>query len=162
MHHSNDVVHATIAIVTLSDSRTVAEDKSGQLIRQLIGDHHTIGSYALIPDDPQLLTSNLLELVADPEIDVILCNGGTGMSKRDYTYAIIKKLLDKELVGFGEQFRQQSYEEIGVKGLFSNAIAGTINETALFALPGSTNAVKLGMEAFILPMLPHLLGELRK
>ncbi|AIC95701.1 MogA/MoaB family molybdenum cofactor biosynthesis protein [Shouchella lehensis] len=162
MHHSNDVVHATIAIVTLSDTRTVAEDKSGQLIRQLIDDRHKVGSYTLIPDDPQLLTSNLLELVADPEIDVILCNGGTGMSKRDYTYATIKPLLDKELVGFGEQFRQQSYKEIGVKGLFSNAIAGTINETALFALPGSSNAVKLGMETFILPMLPHLLGELRK
>ncbi|MFS0787850.1 MogA/MoaB family molybdenum cofactor biosynthesis protein [Shouchella sp. 1P09AA] len=162
MHHLFDVNYANVAILTLSDSRSKKEDKSGQLIQYLLNDHHKIASYILIPDDPQLLTSNLRSLEENHAVDVIICNGGTGISKRDNTYATIKSLIDKELLGFGEQFRQRSYEQIGVRGLFSNAIAGVINNTAIFALPGSSNAVKLGMEEFIIPMIPHLLGELRK
>lgn len=124
--------------------------------------NHEISAYRIITDDTHLLSSVIQEWVENSSIDAIVCNGGTGMSKRDITYNTVANMLEKEMHGFGEQFRQQSFTEVGPRGLLGNAIAGSIGTTAIFALPGSSNAVSLAMNELILPILPHFVGELRK
>lgn len=162
MHHINDPNKVRTAILTLSDTRTKSDDKSGQLIKTLLEINHEITAYRIITDDAQLLSSVIQDWVEKSSIDAIICNGGTGMSKRDITYNTVANMLEKEMHGFGEQFRQQSFTEVGTRGLLGNAIAGSIGDTAIFALPGSANAVSLAMNKLILPLLPHFIGELRK
>jgi len=99
-------------------------------------------------------------LIEQSNIDVIVCNGGTGISHRDNTYDVISQLLDKTLSGFGEIFRYLSYQEIGSRAIASRAVAGVYQGKIIFSLPGSTGAVKLGMEQLILPELTHLVSHI--
>lgn len=158
------VIVARCAIVTLSDTRTEATDTSGRRIRELLeGEKHTVARYHVIPDDPARLRGLLDELLVDANVDVILTNGGTGISKRDQTIDVISGLLTLSLPGFGELFRMLSYEQIGSGAMLSRAIGGVAGTgKLLFAMPGSTKAVELAMTKLILPELGHLLGELRK
>ncbi|GAK13015.1 LOW QUALITY PROTEIN: molybdenum cofactor biosynthesis protein MoaB [Geomicrobium sp. JCM 19039] len=162
MHHEHDVTGVSVAILTLSDTRSFTEDRSGQTIQSLLKPSHRVVYYKVMKDDPSQLQEQVNAWVRDPLVDVVITNGGTGMSRRDQTHSTIKQLLEKEMIGFGEQFRQQSFEEIGPKAMLSNAIAGSVEQTSIFSLPGSTNAVQLAMKELILPILPHLTGELRK
>ncbi|AST94788.1 MogA/MoaB family molybdenum cofactor biosynthesis protein [Shouchella clausii] len=162
MHHTHDVPVVKVAVLTLSDSRSEAEDKSGQTIQSLLEEHHQVVRYKLIADDADKLHETVTEWAQAVDIDAIITNGGTGLSKRDITVQTVYPLLDKEMKGFGELFRVKSYEQIGAKALLSNALAGVRENTAIFCLPGSKNAVTFAMEAFILPILSHLAGELRK
>ena len=118
--------------------------------------------YRIIPDQPEQIRALVLEWVANPDIDAILTNGGTGIARRDSTYDVLTELLEKRLDGFGELFRVLSYEEIGAAAMLSRAVAGTIGATIVMAMPGSSNAVKLAMEKLVLPELQHLVYELRK
>ena len=95
-----------------------------------------------------------------PELDVILCNGGTGISPRDTTYEVLEGLLEKTLPGFGELFRFLIYQEICSRAIASRAVAGTYQDKLVFSLPGSTKAVQLAMEKLILPELNHLIQQL--
>jgi molybdenum cofactor biosynthesis protein B len=154
---------ATAAVVTLSDTRTTANDTSGQAIRRLLGEAgHAVAQYHLIPDDPDRLESLLSELLADTSIDVVLCNGGTGISRRDQTVPVLDRMIDTPLPGFGELFRMLSWEQIGSGAMLSRALGGVARGKLLFAMPGSTKAVELAMSRLILPELGHLLRELRK
>ncbi len=155
---------ARCVVLTLSDTRTEANDTSGRAIRQLLESHgHVVVHHAILKDDPAALDAKLLELFGSPEVDVILTNGGTGISRRDVTIGVIEKHLDQPLPGFGELFRMLSWAQIGSGAMLSRAVGGIARgQQIVFAMPGSTKAVELAMMKLILPELKHLLGELHK
>jgi molybdenum cofactor biosynthesis protein B len=151
------------AILTVSDTRTEATDTSGQTIRNLLtAAHHPIASYTILKDEPALILSTLSDLADAGNLDAVLINGGTGISRRDSTVDAVAGRFEKTLVGFGELFRMLSYPEIGPAAMLSRALAGTYRGLVVFCMPGSTNAVTLAMERLILPELSHLVWELRK
>ena len=156
-------IAARCAVVTLSDTRTTANDTSGRRITELVeSDGHTVAQYTIIPDDPSKFADLLDAHLRDGEIDVILTNGGTGVSRRDNTIAVVESKLTLPLPGFGELFRVLSWEQIGSGAMLSRAVGGVAGDKLLFAMPGSTKAVELAMTKLILPELRHLLLELRK
>ncbi len=155
--------HVTCAIITVSDTRTEANDTSGKTIRDLLtGDKHNVAYYSILKDEPTQIFSALDVLIQRPAIEAILLNGGTGIGKRDSTVEAVAGLLEKTLVGFGELFRMLSYAEIGSAAMLSRAVAGIYHDKMIFCLPGSTHAVKLAMEKLILPELAHMVWELKK
>lgn len=151
------------AVVTCSDSRTEATDDSGVLIRQLLEEHHhTHPFHAISKDDPAAIRDLLGTLTARDDIQAIILNGGTGVSRRDNTFDAVSAALHKTLPGFGELFRMLSYQQIGSGALLSRATAGIVQNKLLFSLPGSPKAADLAMTQLILPELKHLLHELHK
>ncbi len=147
------------AVVTVSDTRTEETDTSGALMRRRLAEEgHDVVHYVLVPDEPDLIAEHLDALAG--EVEVILFNGGTGISRRDTTYEALSARMEKTLPGFGELFRMLSYEEIGPGAMLSRATAGVYRDTLIFATPGSTNAVRLALERLILPELRHLVWEL--
>jgi molybdenum cofactor biosynthesis protein B len=151
------------AVLTMSDSRTPETDTSGQFIRETVtAAGHKVVRYALVKDDPRQIRPELEGALGDPDVAVIVTNGGTGISLRDNAYETVVALLDKRLDGFGELFRMLSYEQIGAAAMLSRAVGGIARGKVVFSLPGSTKAVKLGMEKLILPQAGHLYFELQK
>lgn len=151
-------------IITVSDTRTKETDKSGKLMAELLeqAGHH-VKFAEIVTDDETAIQTMVERGVQDANIEVILLNGGTGISARDVTIETVKGMLHKEISGFGEIFRMLSYQEdIGSSAILSRAIAGTIEGTALFSTPGSTGAVRLAMNKLIIPELPHVVHELNK
>lgn len=149
------------AVITVSDTRTEETDRSGSLIRQrLKNGGHEVALYEIINDDPALIEELATGLPG--KVDAALFNGGTGISKRDRTAEVLNAHFEKELPGFGELFRMLSYEEIGAGAMLSRATAGVYDDTLFFALPGSLNAVKLALDALILPELKHLVWEIAR
>lgn len=160
---SSATIQARCAVITLSDTRNEATDTSGAKIKTLLGaEHHLVNYYSIIRDEPRELTILLEELISSQDIDVILTNGGTGISRRDQTISVIEKHLTTPLPGFGELFRMLSYQQIGSSAMMSRAVAGIAREKLIFTMPGSTAAVELAMTKLILPELRHLLGQMRK
>jgi molybdopterin adenylyltransferase len=154
---------ARCAVLTLSDTRSAETDMSGARIRALLeADGHTILHYQILPDDADQLTAHLHTLLARPEVDAIITNGGTGISRRDTTVPTIERIIEQPLPGFGELFRMLSWEQIGSGAMLSRAVAGIARAKLIFALPGSTKAVELAMARLIVPEIRHLLRELRK
>ncbi len=161
-HPDRLAIAINCAVITISDTRTPATDRSGELINQLLRSAgHNLGTYQIIPDEPgQILAQLDLAIEHVPPIQAIIFNGGTGISPRDHTYDAIASALTKTLPGFGEIFRSLSYQEIGSRAMSSRAIAGVYQQLLVFSLPGSSGAVKLGMEQLILPELVHLVTQL--
>ncbi|CAN5683812.1 molybdenum cofactor biosynthesis protein MoaB [soil metagenome] len=154
---------ARCAIITLSDTRSPDTDTSGQAIRRLLESAgHGVTDYRVIKDDDVALTSALDELLGRDDVDAILTNGGTGISRRDQAIGVVERRIDRPLPGFGELFRMLSWEQIGSGAMLSRAVGGIAKRKLIFAMPGSTKAVELAMTKLILPELPHLLRELRK
>ena len=159
-HHQRDASAVTCGVITVSDTRSEADDASGQRIRALLEEHgHRVAFYRIVRDEPAQIAA--LVQSAPPAVEVLICNGGTGVARRDTTYEAIARLLDKELSGFGELFRVLSYEEIGAAAMLSRAIAGVAGQRVIFSVPGSTKAVELAMTKLILPQLGHLVGLMR-
>jgi molybdenum cofactor biosynthesis protein B len=151
------------AIITLSDTRTEATDKSGAFLKQSIEDNgHRVARYEIVSDDPEAIAQALDAALSDPDVGVLVTTGGTGISARDSAYETISSRLDKRLDGFGELFRMLSFKEIGAAAMLSRAVGGVASGRALFALPGSTAAVRLGFEQLILPQVQHLHHELTR
>lgn len=151
------------AVLTMSDSRTPETDTSGQFIREAAqAAGHRVVRYALIKDDPAQIRPALEAALADDGVAIVVTNGGTGISLRDNAYEVVAGMLDKRLDGFGELFRMLSYQEIGAAAMLSRAVGGIARGRVVFALPGSTKAVKLGMEKLVLPQAGHLYFELKK
>jgi len=161
-HSVHDVAKVRCAIITVSDTRTEANDASGKLIRDALGSaDHVITSYEILPDEPDRLRDRVGGLCVDVGVDAVMLTGGTGLARRDTTYEAIVSLLDKQLDGFGELFRMLSFEEVGAAAMLSRAVAGVCQNTAVFSLPGSQGAVRLAMERLIVPQLSHIVALLR-
>jgi molybdenum cofactor biosynthesis protein B len=144
-------------VITCSDTRTPDDDTSGRLIRDLLAkDGHTVLDYRVVPDDPERIRAALDEALADGRTQVVILNGGTGISRRDSTYEVVTGLLEKRIDGFGELFRALSYREIGSAAMMSRAVAGVAGGYVLVSVPGSHAAVRLAMEELILPELRHM------
>ena len=143
------------AILTISDTRTTETDTSGQFIKETLQrEGHHLVQYLILKDEPELIVEQIKQLSS--QVQVIICNGGTGIAPRDTTYEALEQILEKTLPGFGELFRYLSYQEIGSRAIASRAIAGLYRQTLIFSLPGSTNAVKLGTNELIIPEIDHL------
>ncbi|MGV3041861.1 MogA/MoaB family molybdenum cofactor biosynthesis protein [Staphylococcus rostri] len=153
------------AVLTVSDTRTIETDKGGQLVKTLLETINTeiqANHYRIVKDDQVEIQAQLHEWLAE-DVDVIITTGGTGIAPRDVTIESVTPLLTKEIEGFGELFRYLSYtEDVGTRALLSRAVGGTIGNKLIFCLPGSTGAVKLGMNKLILPELNHLVHEMNK
>jgi molybdenum cofactor biosynthesis protein B len=162
-HRSYAPDHASCVIVTVSDSRTLADDTSGDLIRDHLGDagHHVVDR-AIVPDDASEIRRAVLRGIERPDVDAVLVTGGTGTSPRDVTPEAVAPLFEKTLHGFGELFRMLSFEEIGAAAILSRAVAGTAGTTIVYVMPGSRAAVRLALTRLILPDLTHALGQLRR
>lgn len=168
MMHTNVKLDRNIevAVLTVSDTRNYETDKGGQLIQTLLKDENINikrENYQIVKDDQEAIHSQLQTWLQQKNIDVIITTGGTGIAQRDVTIEVVRPLLDKEIEGFGELFRYLSYtEDVGMRSLLSRAVAGTHDEALIFALPGSTGAIKLAINKLIKPELNHLIHELTK
>ena len=139
-----------VAALTISDSRSLADDKSGDLLANFIAaDQHQLVDRALVRDDIYAIRAQVSQWIADVEIQVIITTGGTGFTGRDSTPEALLPLFDKQIEGFGELFRQLSYADIGTSTIQSRAVGGLANGTLIFSLPGSSGAVTLGWEKIL-------------
>jgi molybdenum cofactor biosynthesis protein B len=145
---------ARVITVTVSDTRTAADDASGKaLMEELAG--FALVRHEIVPDEPERITAIVTRAVADGEADAVVFTGGTGIAPRDRTFEALSSLFDKQLDGFGEAFRRLSWDEIGPRAILSRATAGTVGACVVFLLPGSEKAARLGARALIAPVLGH-------
>jgi molybdopterin adenylyltransferase len=151
------------ATVTVSDSRTLATDTGGQLLRELLAAAgFEVEAREIIPDDPSRMRP-LLEAFRDaPTVDAVLLTGGTGVSSRDQTFETVSALITKPLPGYGELFRMLSFAEVGPAAMLSRAVGGLMGRTVILTMPGSPAAVRLAVERIIAPELRHLVREARR
>ncbi len=153
-----------VAVLTLSDTRTKADDKSGKLIcDKLVEAGHQVEAYEICADEAQYIEKQLSVWLSNSSIQAMIFTGGTGIGARDITVETVSPYFTKQMDGFGELFRFLSYtEDVGSKALLSSATAGGIGLQAVFLLPGSSKAVALAMDKLIIPELPHIVHELGK
>ncbi|MDH5671958.1 MAG: molybdenum cofactor biosynthesis protein B [Myxococcales bacterium] len=143
-----------LAILTISDSRSEAEDRSGAiLVERAQAAGHQVVARAIIRDDRPAIEAKLRELIADPAVDAVITTGGTGVTGRDVTPEALRAVCDKEIEGFGELFRWLSFKHIGVSTIQSRATAGVADGTYIFSLPGSTGACKDGWDEILVHQL---------
>ena len=148
-----------IALVTISDTRTAETDLSGRFLEEQVrADGHQVLTYRVVPDEPSLIEQTLSELLASAA-QVILINGGTGISSRDGTFEVVQRRMEKILPGFGELFRMLSFQEVGPAAMLSRATAGLCSGRIVVSLPGSPAAVRLAWEQLLRPELRHLVRE---
>ncbi|WP_347330564.1 molybdenum cofactor biosynthesis protein B [Marinimicrobium locisalis] len=158
-----------IAVLTVSDTRSYENDTSGQyLVDALQEEGHQLADRALLKDDIYQIRAQVSAWIADSKVQVVLITGGTGFTDRDSTPEAMKPLFDKEVEGFGEMFRQISWEEIGTSTIQSRALAGLANKTLIACLPGSTGACRTGWTKLLQPQLDarqgpcNFVGHLRR
>jgi molybdenum cofactor biosynthesis protein B len=145
-----------ITVMTVSDTRTDANDTSGDtLVKLLTGAGHTLTEKRIVPDDIYQIRAVVSQWIAADSINAVITTGGTGITGRDSTPEAVKVLLDKEIEGFGEVFRAVSYEEIGTSTIASRALSGVANATYIFCLPGSTGACRTGWGKLISHQLDY-------
>lgn len=156
MTNPREFIPLNIAVLTISDTRTEADDTSGRtLVERAQEAGHQVMEKTIVPDDIYRIRAIVSQWIADPGVQVVLTTGGTGVTGRDGTPEAIAPLLDKAIEGFGEMFRMLSYEEIKTSTLQSRAIAGVANGTYLFCLPGSSGACRTGWDRLIREQLDH-------
>lgn len=143
-----------VVTVTVSDSRTEADDASGKALAEELSAFHVV-RHTIVPDEPERIRGVVRDVLEDDEADAIVFTGGTGIAPRDQTYEALADLFDKELDGFGEAFRRLSWDQIGPRAILSRAAAGTVGTRLVFTLPGSEKAVRLGARELIAPVLAH-------
>jgi len=165
-HHEHRAASPTqirCYVLTVSDTRTEENDTGGRLLRELlVGDGHEVVGHAIVPDEPATLRGAIEQQLDAEAVQAVIATGGTGISRRDGTYEVVSALIDKRIDGFGELFRALSFEEIGPSAMLSRACAGTSRGKILISLPGSKNAVRLGMTRLVLPELGHLVREVTR
>jgi molybdenum cofactor biosynthesis protein B len=145
-----DFIPLSLCVLTVSDSRTLADDASGDfLVAALQGEGHRLHERELLPDDRYRMRAAVSRWIADDAVDGVLVTGGTGFTGRDSTPEALLPLLDKEMPGFGELFRAISFDEIGTSSLQSRAFAGLANGTFVFCLPGSTSACRTAWDNIV-------------
>jgi molybdenum cofactor biosynthesis protein B len=152
-----------VAVLTISDTRTSETDTGGDVVEETMrGAGHEVVAREIVRDEATSIRTALVDLLARPEVDAVVTTGGTGISGRDTTYEVVERMVEKRLDGFGELFRMLSYEEIGAAAILSRALAGAVGTKFVASLPGSRNAVRLGMEKLLVPEIAHIVFELRK
>ena len=162
-HRQSAPAALTLAVMTVSDTRTLETDTSGALIVSLAENAgHRIVERLIVPDEPSQMRPILVDLSSRADVDAILATGGTGISPRDQTFETVCSLMNRPLPGFGELFRMLSYAQIGPASILSRAVGGLIGRVPILVMPGSRAAVELAMTKIILPELPHIVGEARK
>ena len=151
-----EFIPVNVAVLTVSDTRTMADDTSGDLIAGRLGavGHH-VAARMIVKDSELAIRAQLAHWIADPRIDVVIASGGTGVTPRDVTPEALAPLVTKPIVGFGELFRHLSYDEIGASTIQSRAEAALCGQTYVFLLPGSPSGVRLGLDKIIIPQLDH-------
>lgn len=148
------------AVITLSDSKNENDDISGKLIKDSLNKKNNVVFYSIIPDEADVLLSTIEQIINEYDADVIVTTGGTGIGPRDITIETLKGIFEKELNGFGEIFRYESYKELGTGAILSRATAGVYKSKLIVSMPGSPNAVNLGLK-IISPELGHLVKHLK-
>lgn len=149
-------VPVRIAVLTISDTRTPADDKSGNtLVERLTAAGHVLATRAIVPDDRSRIAAQVTSWATDPAIDVVISTGGTGLTGRDVTVEAVRPLFDKEIDGFAAIFHQISFGTVGTSTMQSRACAGVVNGTYVFCLPGSTGAVKDGWDNILVFQLDN-------
>jgi len=159
-HKARAPVSVRCFIVTVSDTRTEQTDTSGRAIADLLtAGGHQVAGRAIVKDDPDLVRGTIERQLANPDVQVIITTGGTGITSRDSTYEAVSGLMQKRLDGFGELFRMLSYGQIGPAAMMSRACAGLVAGRVVVSLPGSEAAVRLAMEKLVIPELGHLVQQ---
>jgi molybdopterin adenylyltransferase len=153
-----------VAIVIVTDTRTLATDESGPLARRLLSDAgHTVSDFALLPNHEANTRAHVARLLSRDDVDVVILSGGTGLGSKDRTVEAVRPLIEKELPGFGELFRMLSFQhQIGTAAILTRALAGGVNGKLIVSLPGSKAAVELALTMVLLPELKHVMHELRR
>lgn len=150
-------------VLTVSDSRDATTDRGGPAIRERIAAAgHAVRLAAIVGDEPAAIRAAVEAALADPACDVVVLTGGTGIAPRDVTPEAVRPLLERELPGFGELFRQLSFAAIGPAAMLSRATAGVARGRALFLLPGSPAGAALAMDRLVLPEAGHLVAQARR
>jgi molybdenum cofactor biosynthesis protein B len=145
-----------IAVLTVSDTRTEADDKSGRALVEMVeASGHRVAARQIVKDDKDAIVAQLRRWITDPEIDVVISTGGTGVTGRDVTPEAFQSVYEKEIAGFGELFRWLSYEKVGTSTIQSRATGGVAGGTYLFALPGSPSACRDGWEGILVHQLDN-------
>jgi molybdopterin adenylyltransferase len=156
MSNNREFISLNIAVLTISDSRTEADDTSGKTLVDCVNEAgHKAVDKKIVTDDIYNIRAAISAWIADPKIHAVVTTGGTGVTGRDGTPEAVHPLLDKEIEGFGEMFRMISYDEIKTSALQSRAIAGVANGTYIFCLPGSSGACRTGWDSIIKEQLDH-------
>ncbi len=156
MSQDREFIPLSIAVLTISDSRVESNDKSGALlVSQLTDAGHQLAEKTIVPDDKYRIREVISRWIVDESVQVVLTTGGTGVTGRDGTPEAVAPLLDKQIDGFGETFRNISYQTIGTSTLQSRALAGVANGTYVFCLPGSSGACKDGWTQLISAQLDY-------
>ena len=156
MSSDRDFLPLALGVLTVSDSRTRAMDRSGDLLQaRAESAGHSIAQRALVPDDIYAIRAMVSSWIASEAVDAIISTGGTGITGRDGTPEAVRPILDKVIDGFGELFRALSYDDIGTSSLQSRALAGVANGTFVFVLPGSTNACATAWDKLISAQLDY-------
>jgi molybdopterin adenylyltransferase len=151
-------MRASVAVITLSSTRSAEDDESGDLIQKLLEDcGHRVPIRKIITDSRNVLRATLRELIRVKEIQVVITTGGTGLAASDITVETVKGMLEKELPGFNSLFMMLSYPQVKSASMLSRATAGLIKGKVIFCIPGSPKACRLAMESLILPELGHIL-----
>jgi len=162
-HKADAPRQVSLGIITVSTTRTPAEDKSGQWIKKRARkEGHKVLSYQVVPDDANTIKTTVLSMIQNPVPQVILLTGGTGIGAQDVTIEAVQPLFSKELTAFGALFAHLSYEEIDSAAILSRAAAGVIDDTVLFCMPGSLKACKLACKTLIFPELGHLVRHVHE
>jgi molybdenum cofactor biosynthesis protein B len=163
-HRKSSSSKVLCGIITLSDSisknNNGDEDKSGLYLLEKLNQEYEVLDYKIIPDDKEILKETI-ESIINKGSDIIFTSGGTGISSRDITIETVQSLFEKELLGFGEIFRVKTYEELGAPAIITRATSGIYKKNLIFSMPGSLNAVTLGL-SLILNELPHLNKHLKE
>lgn len=158
-HDHPEIRSLGVAIVTVSSSRSAADDEGGDIIAEILEEHgHTVETRDLVRDERGAINEIVADCIERAEIDCVITTGGTGVTSDDVTIEAVRPLFEKELPGFGELFRSLSYEEVGTRIVATRAVGGISNGVPIFCLPGSTNAVSLATEKIIVEEAPHLAG----
>lgn len=162
-HTRDQETKATFALIITSDTRTPETDETGKRAIQLLEEAgHDVKAHVIVKNDTAQIKEAFEGFVGDEEVQVIVTSGGTGIGAKDRTVDAVSEFFDRRLEGFGELFRQMSYEEIGVMAMISRATAGIAGGKIVFCLPGSQGAVETALKKIILPALGHMLWELKR
>jgi molybdenum cofactor biosynthesis protein B len=162
-HKATSPASVRCYVLTISDTRTSANDTSGRAIDELLSANgHQVVGRSIVKDDPEAIRDVLHTQLDQSAAQIIITTGGTGITSRDSTYEVVGNLLEKRLEGFGELFRMLSYQEIGPAAMMSRACAGTAHGKIIISLPGSEHAVRLAMTKLIVPEIGHLVRELSR